>query len=81
MEKIEFTREELRNLLERVKESCDTFDNDAVIKVAKEGLSAGMDGHLFQNDFETIIRAAEDFDYDLIQQRIREIVEEYGLEE
>ena len=80
-EKTELTREELRNLLERVKESCDTFDNDAVIAVAKEGLGAGMDGHLFQNDFEAIISAADDFDYDMIQQKVREIIEEFGLEE
>jgi HPt (histidine-containing phosphotransfer) domain-containing protein len=75
------TLEEMKDILTRMKQACDSFDMDEIIAAAKEELNGSYNGKTLSSWFNKAIEAAEDFDYDAVTSVMEDMRNACGLEE
>lgn len=80
-EQKELSGQELTVLVGNIRDAIMAFDDEEIIRNAREGLEGSYKGKALREDFLGVIRAAEDFDYEQAQTLLTQIISNYGLEE
>lgn len=63
-ELVEITAEKLKELTEKAKSACESFDGDAVAEIAKEAYGYSYNGNPLREHFAKAADFAEDFEYE-----------------
>lgn len=75
----EISREQLTELIEKIKTACEAFDGDEVSAVCDEASEYAFEGTALKPLFDKIKAAADDFEYDTAAEKATEAQEALGL--
>ncbi len=71
----EITLENVGGYIEKIREACEAFDGDEIVRICSEASAYSCEGTALKPLFDKVIAAADDFEYDEAKDKADEISE------